>query len=91
MHVVAEAGSVRASVSCYVENMQQTFGHSSAGPGCLVESRRQETHSKRLFVARIEGQSAWTRIYPIEIYKMKLGIGFTQETEKRRNGDRSSK
>ena len=83
MHVVAEAGSVRASVSCYVEKMQQTFGHPSAGSGCLVESKRQETHSKRLFVARIEGQSAWARIYPIEIYTMKLGIGFTQETEKR--------
>ena len=47
--------------------MQQTFGHPSAGPGCLVESKRQETHSKRL-VARLEGQSAWARIYPIEIY-----------------------
>ena len=72
MHVVylAEAGSVRASVSCYVENLQQTFGHPSAGSGCLVElveSKRPETHSKRLFVARIEGQSACARIYPIEI------------------------
>ena len=47
--------------------MQQTFGHPSAGPGCLVESKRQETHSKRLFVARLEDQSAWARIYPIEI------------------------
>ena len=66
--------------------MQQTFGHPSAGPGCLVESKRQETHSKRPFVARLEGRSAWGRIDPIEIiYMMKLGIGFTQETEKRRN------
>ena len=32
-------------------------------PGCLVESKRQETHSKRLFVARLEGQSAWARIH----------------------------
>ena len=32
-------------------------------------------------MARLEGQSAWARIYPIEIYMMKLGIGFTQETE----------
>ena len=84
MHAVAEAGSVRASVNCYMENMQQTFGHPSAGSGCLVESKSQETHSKRLFVASIEGQSAWARIYPIEILMMKLGIGFTQETEKRR-------
>ena len=50
--------------------MQQTFGHPSAGPGCLVESKRQERHSKRLIVARLEGQSAWARIYPIEIYKI---------------------
>ena len=62
MHVVAEAGS-GAPVSCYVENMQQTFGHPSAGPGRLVESERQETHSKRLFVARLEDQSAWAQIY----------------------------
>ena len=81
---MAEAGSVRASDSCYVENMQQTFGHPSAGPECLVESKRQEMHSKRPFVARIEGQSAWARIHPIEIYIMKLGNGFTQET---RNGE----
>ena len=33
--------------------MQQTFGHPSAGPGCLVESKRQEMRSKRLFVARL--------------------------------------
>ena len=53
MHVVAEAGSVRACQ--YFGNMQQTFGHPSAGPGCLVESKRQETHSERLFVPRLEG------------------------------------
>ena len=75
-------------VSGYVENMQQTCGHPLAGPGCLVEPTRQETHSKRLFVARLEGQSAWARIYPIEMY-MKLGIGF----KKRKDGgnDRISK
>ena len=78
MHVVAEA----ALVSCYVENMQQTFDHHSPGPGCLVEPKRRET--LRLFVTRLEGQSAWARIYPIEIYMIMLGIGFTQETEKRR-------
>ena len=66
--VVAEGGSVRASVSCYVENMQQTFGHPSGDPGCLFESKRQETPSKRLFGARIEGQSAWARSYQIETY-----------------------
>ena len=71
--------------------MQQTFGHLSVGPGCLVESKRREMHSKRLFVARLEGQSAWARMYPIEIYMMKLGIGFTQEIEKREGNDRSSK
>ena len=32
-------------------------------------------------MARLEGQSAWARIYPIEMYMIKLGIGFTQETE----------
>ena len=48
--------------------MQQTSGHPSAGPECLVESKRHETHSKRLFVARLKGQSAWTRIYLIEQY-----------------------
>ena len=48
--------------------MQQTFGHPSAGRGRLVESKRQETHSKRLFVAKLEGQSAWTRIFPMKIY-----------------------
>ena len=64
--------------------MQRTFGHPSAGPGCLVESKRHETHSKRPFLARLEGQSAWARIYPIETYMMKLDIGFTQEMVKRR-------
>ena len=63
--------------------MQQTFGHPSAGPGCLVESKRQETHSKRLFVARLKGQSAWARIYSIKVYMMKLVIGFTQETKRK--------
>ena len=86
MHVllVAEAGSVRACQLLRREHVQQTFVHPSAGPGCLVDSKRQETHSKHLFVARLEGQPAWTRIYPIEIYVMKLGIAFTQETEERR-------
>ena len=51
--------------------MQQIFGRPSAGPGCLVESKSQETYSKRLFVARLEGQSAWARrIYPIEICRL---------------------
>ena len=51
--------------------MQQIFGRPSAGPGCLVESISQEAHSKRLFVARLEGQSAWARrIYPIEICRL---------------------
>ena len=36
-------------------------GHPLAGPGCLVESKHVETHSKRLFVARLDGQSAWAR------------------------------
>ena len=81
MHVVPEAGGVRA---CQLLRRERAanIGHPSAGPGCLVESKRQETHSKRLFVARLEGQSAWARIHPIEIYTMKLGIGFTQETDK---------
>ena len=73
MHVVGEAGSVRAC-QLLVENMQQTFSHPSAGPGCFVESKRQETHSKRLFMARPEGQSAWALIYPIEKYTMRLGF-----------------
>ena len=63
-----------APVSAYVENMQQTCGDPLAGPGCLVESKRQETHSKRLFVARLEGQSAWARIYPIETYEARNRI-----------------
>ena len=64
--------------------MQQTCGHPLAGPGCLVESKCQETHSKRLFVAGLEGQSAWGRIYPIEIYEARNRIharnGDTEET-----------
>ena len=43
-------------------------GHPLAGSGCLVESKHQETQSKRLFVARLERQNM-----------MKLGIGFTRE------------
>ena len=39
-------------------------------------------------MARLKGQSAWARIYPIEIYMMKLGIGFTQENG---GNDRRSK
>ena len=85
LEVIAEQKMAQcAPVSCYVENMQQTFDHPSDGPGCLVKSKRQETHSERLFVARLQGQSAWARIYPIEMCMIKLGIGFTQETEKRR-------
>ena len=34
--------------------MQQTFGHPSAGPVRLVESKRQETHSERLFEVRLK-------------------------------------
>ena len=66
--------------------MQQACSHPLAGPGCLVEPKRQETHSKRLFVARLEGQSAWARIHPIEIYMTEArnrirGInGETEET-----------
>ena len=36
-------------------------GHLLPGPGCLVVSKHVETHSKRIFVARLEGQSAWAR------------------------------
>ena len=50
------------------EHMQQIFGHPSAGPGCLVESKRREEPSTSFFVARLQRQSAWARIYPIEIY-----------------------
>ena len=60
--------------------MQQTSGHPSAGPGCLVESKRQETHSKRLFVAKLEGQSVSDR----NIYEARNRIharnGETEET-----------
>ena len=83
MHVVAEAGSVRACQLLCGEHTA-AFGNPSAGPGCLVEWKRQETHSKRLFVAWIDGQSAWARICPIEVYMVNLGIGFTQGTQKRR-------
>ena len=55
-----------APLSGYVDNMQHTWPR-LAGPGRVVEPKHQETHSKRLFVARQEGKSAWTRIYPIEI------------------------
>ena len=61
VHVVAEASSVHACQLLRRKYMQQTFGHPSAGPRCLVESKRQEAHSKHLFVARLEGQSAWAR------------------------------
>ena len=87
MHVAAEAGSVRACQLLRIENMQKTFGHPSAGLGCLIESKRQETHSKRLSVARLEGQSAWARIYPIEIHiydevrnRIRAKNGETEET-----------
>ena len=36
-------------------------------------------HSAR-FVARLKGQWACGRIYPIEIWWMKLGLGFIKKT-----------
>ena len=50
-----------------------------------VETSR-DAHSKRLFVARLEGQSAWAWVYPIEIYDKKTRnqiharTGETEET-----------
>ena len=63
MYCVAEAGSVRAFQ--WLRRAGSIHGHPLAGPGCLVESKHQKAHSKRLFVARLEGQSAWAPIYPI--------------------------
>ena len=72
MHVVAEAGSVRACQLRRREHAANIWPSLCWPSGCLVESKRQETHSKRLFfLARLEGQSAWARIYPIEIYIIK--------------------
>ena len=58
MHGVAEAGSVRASQWLRREHAAK-YSHPLDGPGCLVESKHQEMHSKRLFLARQGGQSAW--------------------------------
>ena len=68
-------------VSSYVENMQQTCVHPFAGPGFLVESKRQNTRSERLSVGRLSSQSAWYRVYPNAIYPLKLGIGLEKREE----------
>ena len=65
MRGVAEAGSVRASQ--WIRREHAAHGHPLAGPGSLVKSNHQETHSKRFFVATLDCQSAWARIYPIEM------------------------
>ena len=54
MHGVAEGGSLRASQWLHGEHAAY-MANPLAGPGCLVESLHLETHSKRLFVARLEG------------------------------------
>ena len=63
MHGVADKLAQCAPLSGYVplEKTPHIIGRPLAGPGCLVESKHVETHSKRLFVARLDSQSVWAR------------------------------
>ena len=58
MHGVAEAVAQYAPPVA-TQRQCRIHDHPLSGPGCLVEPK--QTHSKRLFVATLEGQSAWVR------------------------------
>ena len=60
-HAWCSRSWLSARLSEVTQRTCRIHGHPLAGPECLVESKHLETHSKRLFVARLEGQSAWAR------------------------------
>ena len=88
--------SARLSVATY--RTCSIHGHPLAGPGCLVESEHQETHSKRLFVAidlrgvgfiRSKYDEDWNRIHarngrssPLLVYIDLLALFFLPHTRR---------
>ena len=65
MHGVAEAGPVRASQWLRAEHAAYMATPLLALDAWLRQNIMKRT--RNVFVARREGQSAWARIYPIEI------------------------
>ena len=62
----AEAGTVRASQRVRRDHAEHMHGHLFLALDACFESKHQERHPRHLLVARLEGQSAWARVYRIE-------------------------